>query len=356
MNTSLKPVNAGRHRRHRHRAGGHPIPVAATAVGREAMHTRNHHAMAARRPSWRSAILVAVIVMAAVGGPMSSAAARPARDRIVLPGATSAEGIAIGSGSTFYAGDLFAGDIYRGDLQRGTASLFINAPPGRMAVGMAVDQRHGLLVVAGGFTGQAYLYDIATGATVAVYQLGDPTAGTVINDVTVTRSGAWFTDSTATRLSHVPISPAGVPGPAETLPLSGPAAALTGPFNLNGIAATPNGSTLIVAHTANAALYAVDPTTGASAQITGVSVPNVDGIVLGAGRLWAVQGFNNQISVIDPGPDLTSGVLTKVITSDLFQVPSTAVRHGHRLAVVNAKFDTGIPPTADTYEVVIVDG
>jgi hypothetical protein len=44
-----------------------------------------------------------------------------------------------------------------------------------------------------------------------------------------------------------------------------------------------------------------------------------------------------------------------VIASDLFQVPATAARHGSNLAVVNAKFDTGFPPTADTYEVVIVD-
>ena len=357
MNTSPNPVSAGRRRPHCHRdGGGHPTLIAAKAVGRDPTHMRNRNATALTRASWRSAILVAVIAVTAVGGWVSSASARPARDSIVLPGATSAEGIAIGSGSTFYAGDLFVGDIYRGDLQRGTASRFIDAPPGRMAVGMAVDQRHGLLVVAGGFTGQAYLYDIASGATVAVYQLGDPTVGSIINDVAVTRSGAWFTDSAAARLYFVPIGPAGALGLAQTLPLSGPAAALTGPFNLNGIAATPNGSTMIVAHTANARLYTVDPTTGSSAEISGVTVANVDGIVLGAGQLWAVQGFNNQISVIDLSPDLTTGVVTRVITSNLFQVPATAARHGRRLAVVNAKFDTGIPPTADTYEVVIVDG
>ena len=28
---------------------------------------------------------------------------------------------------------------------------------------------------------------------------------------------------------------------------------------------------------------------------------------------------------------------------------------GSRLAVVNAKFDTGIPPSADQYEVILVD-
>jgi hypothetical protein len=54
-------------------------------------------------------------------------------------------------------------------------------------------------------------------------------------------------------------------------------------------------------------------------------------------------------------PDLSSGVVEEVITSELFQVPTTAARFGRRLAVVNAKFDTGIPPTADQYEVIVVN-
>jgi sugar lactone lactonase YvrE len=153
----------------------------------------------------------------------------------------------------------------------------------------------------------------------------------------------------------VPISRAGVPGPFRTLTLSGPAADTSGDFNLNGIQATANGKTLIVAHSANAQLYTVDPATGASARIAGVSVPDVDGIVLDAGRLWAVQNFDNQVSRIRLSPDLTSGVVEEVITSDRFQTPTTAARFGSRLAVVNAKFDTGFPPTADQFEVVLVD-
>lgn len=34
-----------------------------------------------------------------------------ATNLIVLPGAESAEGIALGAGATFFAGELFAGDI-----------------------------------------------------------------------------------------------------------------------------------------------------------------------------------------------------------------------------------------------------
>jgi hypothetical protein len=48
-------------------------------------------------------------------------------------------------------------------------------------------------------------------------------------------------------------------------------------------------------------------------------------------------------------------VIEKVITSSQFEVPTTVARHGNSLAVVNAKFDTGFPPTATQYEAVIVN-
>jgi hypothetical protein len=199
------------------------------------------------------------------------------------------------------------------------------------------------------------VYDTRTGATVATYQFGAPPA-TLVNDVALTKDGAWFTDSFQAQLYFVPVSRAGVPGSSfRTLAVSGPAADTGGEVNLNGIQATANGKTLIVAHSANAQLYTVDPANGASATIAGVSVPNVDGILLEAGRLWAVQNFSNQVSRIRLRPDLSSGVVEEVITSELFQVPTTAARFGSRLAVVNAKFDTGIPPTADQYEVILVD-
>jgi sugar lactone lactonase YvrE len=317
-----------------------------------------------RSPRWpslplsRAAVLLLVLLAALVG---PAAIARPA-EVIVLPGASSAEGIAAGRGTTFYAGDLFAGDIFRGNIRRGTAELFIDAPAGRMAVGMAADLRHDLLFVAGGFTGQAYVYDLRTGATVATYQFAAPSSPppapvpptSVINDVAVTGRGAWFTDSRQAQLYFVPVSRTGVPGPFRTLAVSGPAADTSGAFNLNGIQATANGKTLIVAHSANGQLYTVDPRTGASATIAGVSVPQVDGIVLQGRRLWAVQN-TNQVTRIRLAADLSAGVVEKVITSPLFQVPTTAALFGRRLAVVNAKFDTGLPPRATQFEVIVVD-
>jgi sugar lactone lactonase YvrE len=306
-------------------------------------------------------LLALGLIVASVMPAVAAAAATVARpdEVIVLPGATSAEGIAAGAGSTFYAGDLYRGTIYRGDIRRGTATRFIDAPERRAAWGMKADLRHGLLLVAGGPTGQAYVYSTRTGATVATYQLGAGgqlgAAGvSVINDVALVPGGAWFTDSARAKLYFVPVSAEGTPGTARTLDLTGPAADVTGAFNVNGIQATPDGRTLIVSHTQNARLYTVNPVTGASAPIEGAEVPNADGILLNGHRLWVVENRNNKIVRFRLSPDLSHATPDKTITSKSFGVPTTVALFGDRLAAVNAHFDTGTPPTSNTYEVVVV--
>jgi sugar lactone lactonase YvrE len=303
----------------------------------------------------RIGVLTAALLIAAAtfAGAGPTAAAAPFPHTIVLPGAHSAEGIATGGGSTFYAGELFTGDIFRGDLRTGAAAKWIDAPDGRNALGVRVDVEDGLLFVAGGFTGQGYAYDLATGATIATFQFGTP-PGSIINDVIVAGGAAWFTDSVQAHLYRVPILGAGSVGSFTTLTLTGPAADTSGGFNLNGIAAVDDGATLVVSHTAAGALFTVDPTTGASARIVGADVPNVDGILVEAGRLWAVRNTDNRIEEYRLSGDLGSASLVQVITDDAFEVPTTVARWGNRLAAVNAKFDTGFPPTAATFEVVEV--
>ena len=295
----------------------------------------------------RVTLLMATLAITLIA---TTGSASPSPETIVLPGAGSAEGIATGTGSTFYAGDLFAGDIYRGDLRSGDVELFIDAAAGRMALGLKADVRHDLLFVSGGPTGHGYVYDLTTGALIADFALG-----IFINDVTVTQDAAWFTDTLQAHLYRVPIGPGGSLGSPTTLVVEGPAGDTTFDFNFNGITATPDGQTLIVAHSGLGAVFTVDPETGESSRIEGVEVPFVDGILLEAGRLYAVQNFLNQIAEIKLAGDLSSGSIENVITSEHFQVPATVARHGNLLAAVNAKFDTGFPPAADTYEVVIVD-
>jgi hypothetical protein len=299
---------------------------------------------AGRRQPGRVTACVVLALLACAGATMASSEQFPSV--IVLPGATSAEGVAVGQGSTFYAGDFLTGDIYRGDLRSGNVELFIDAPAGRMAVGLKADVRHGLLFVAGGFTGQAYIYDLETGKDLATFQLG-----ALVNDVVLTGEAAWFTDSALPHLYRIPISPG---ASARTVVVSGPAADLSGFPNLNGIAATPDGQTLIVAHSALGALFTIDPSTGASRPIEGVTVPTVDGILWHGGKLYAALVGSNQIVQLTLSPDLSSGALDAVVTSSYFQAPATVAAFGDRLVAVNAKYDTGFPPTAATYEVVTV--
>jgi sugar lactone lactonase YvrE len=270
--------------------------------------------------------------------PAVPAAAAPPEDlEIVLPGATSAEGIAAGEGTTFYAGDLGTGDIFRGDIRTGEAKLFIDAPnDGRAAVGMKADTRNDLLFVAGGATGKAFIYDTESGKPVKTVEL----APGFINDVTLTPDGAWFTNSAAAELYFIPVSRSGVVGEVHKpfLKLTGPAADASDPFNLNGIASAQGGKMLIVAHSGNGELYTVNPETGASALRGGVSVPNVDGILVRGHQLWAVQNFKNQVSHIRLSGDLSSGRVLDVITSEDFNIPSTAALFGNTLGVVNAQF------------------
>jgi hypothetical protein len=241
-----------------------------------------------------TALAAAVLIGSAFTGTVSASFPQV----ITLPGAISAEGIATGAGSTFYAGDLVKGDVYRGNLRSGSIGLFINAPEGRMAFGMKADVSHGLLFVAGGLTGQAYVYDLRTGADVAVIQLADPSkAFTVINDVVVTKGAAWFTESEAPTLYRVPIGSDGSIGAPAPLTVTGPAANI---------------------------------------------VP-------------AVQNFMNQVTEFRLSPDLSSVTPTRIITNPNFHVPATVARHGNRIAVVNAKFDLGFPPPIGTsFEVVVV--
>lgn len=158
------------------------------------------------------------------------------------------------------------GDIYRGDIRKDKARLFIDVSDfdsqPRAAVGMKADTRNNLLFVAGGGTGKAFVYNTESGEPVEDFTL----APGFINDVTLTRDGAWFTNSAAGELYFLPVGRHGELGDIEHLDLSGPASELTGPFHLNGIAAAKNDRFLIVAHSNNKALYTVDPETGESAM------------------------------------------------------------------------------------------
>jgi len=136
-----------------------------------------------------------------------------------------------------------------------------------------------------------------------------------------------------------------LPGPdaAITIPLSGDFTMVNG-FNANGIVANGNGTKLIIGNSGSAALYSVDAATGVAITINvGEPVPTNDGLVLRGNKLYVVQNFINQISVIKLNGSWDSGVVSKIITDPNYIIPATAAIKGNMIYAVNAKFNLAVP-------------
>lgn len=307
----------------------------------------------------RHRLTVLVAVMAALSLGFPAAAAPPFPSTIPLPDGIGPEGIAGGTGSEFFTGSLATGAIYKGDLRTGEGGFINDADEfdtTRAALGMKHDARSDALWVAGGPTGQGFVYDSDTGDTIAVLTLAT-SSPTFVNDVVVTKRAAYFTDSSQPVMYAVPLSPAGLPdGDVETIPLTGDFEFFPGQFNSNGIDATPNGKTLILVNSFAGALYSVDPDSGTATTIDlgGDAVPNGDGILLDGKTLYVVQNFLNRIAVVALSADLSTGsVSTSPITSDEFMIPTTVTEFGNSLYAVNARFDVTPGPDVE-YQVVRV--
>jgi len=293
-------------------------------------------------------ILLGTIVALVVA---ASAAARPFPGIIALPTGFQPEGIAVGKGHTFFVGSIPTGAVVRGDLRTGNRDVLVPAQADRRAIGLEVDERNRIFV-AGGPTGQGYVYDAQTGASLASYQLATGTDPTFVNDVVVTSDAAWFTDSFRPVLYRLAIGPDGTLGTVTAVPLGGDF--VQGPgFNANGIDATPDGKTLVIVQSGAGQLFAVDPATGHADRIelSGGDVMFGDGILLDGKRLYVVQNQLNRVAVIDLSPQLTSGRIAGHVTNAAFDVPTTIAEFGNRLYAVNARFGTPDPGSA-AYNVV----
>jgi len=303
------------------------------------------------------AALVAALLVALVFATSLAAAAAPVYPPVIpLPNGFQPEGIAVGEGHHFFSGSLASGAIYKGDLRTGAGSILVAPQQGRVAVGMAYDARTSYLYVAGGPTGQAYVYNADTGANVEEFQFAAP--GMFINDVVVTHQAAYFTNSFAPYIYKVPLNADGtLPDPAtfEAIMVVGDYQQDPAGFNINGIDATPNGKWLVIVQSVTGKLFRVDPNSGYATEIDlgGEAVVNGDGILLDGKTLYVVQNANNQIAVIALDPELTTGEVVDTLTGYPFRVPTTIAEFGHYLYAVNARFDV-IPDENTAYEIVQV--
>lgn len=309
-------------------------------------------------------LLILVFVLTVTVSLVTTAAADSPKtfpDLISIPDGFQPEGIAIGRGSSFFVGSIPTGAIYKGDLRTGDGELLVQ-PSGTNAVGLAHDDRSNNLFVADGFGGGGVVYDADSGHMKGQYSFG----GILTNDVIVTRSAAYFTDSFLPFLYRIPLGPAGqVPtsNSFQALELTGDWDQVPGQINANGIEATADGRWLIVVNLFKGLLYRVDPFSGYAQLIElsgGSLIPGVaDGLVLQGNTLYVVENFNNNIVVISLGDDYLSGKILANIGDSDFQIPTTAALFGNHLYAVNARFDVAPPdgpPVPDLpFHVVAVD-
>jgi sugar lactone lactonase YvrE len=264
---------------------------------------------------------------------------------IQLPNGFRPEGIAIGLLPFAFFGSLADGDIYRVNLLTGNGRV-ISEGPGTPSVGMKIDHR-GRLFVAGGSGGNARVVNAFNGDVLASYSFA--TAPTFVNDVVLTPTAAWFTDSMKPVLYKVPFGRHGsLPGQSGvvTVPLTGDWVQQPG-FNANGIARTPDGRALIVVQSSTATLFRVETDGVATAvTLTGGDAANGDGLLLQGRTLFVVQNQLNRVEVINLNRNGTRGEVVALLTDPRFDVPTTVASFGRRLYLPNARFST--PPTPDT--------
>jgi Cu-Zn family superoxide dismutase len=323
-------------------------------------------------PTTRHLFLVLLILLLSVSSTLPRAAAQttpaasPTAAQQVLPAATPMAGggrlfaLPAGGGfpegvaydevtGDFYVGSSVDGTIYRGNVVSGTMEVFLPGQPGRVAIGLALDDS-GRLFVAGGGTGTVAVYDTATGQQLLEVANG-LAPNTFLNDVAVSPAGvAYITDSfnpLLYRIVATAIPPAlGTPAPVPTtdalevfvdFTTTGFDLVQTG-FNANGIVATPDGRYLLLVQTNTGALYRVDAATGETIQVDlgEGSLPGGDGLELDGQTLYVVR--EGQITVVTLGPDYATGSVGASFSDPSFASPTTIARFDGCLLVVNSQF------------------
>lgn len=279
--------------------------------------------------------------------PRQAGNVQPAPSRTyTLPGdQVFPEGVAYQSSTqNFFVSSSTDGAIYKGNLNDAAATVFLpgNQDGRTSATGLKVDGQ-GRLFVSGAATGQMFVYDANTGALLKAYSTpAVPMGGTFINDVALTPDAAYFTDSRRPILFRVARTASGLGDAAESwLDLTGtPIKYQQQGFNLNGIAATPDGKYLIVVQSNTGQLFRIGTTDKSVTEIQfGGTVMNGDGILLDGQTLYVSRNADKIIVPVTLSADFTAGTIGTPFSDPTLMYPTTLAQAGNRLLVVNSQFD-----------------
>jgi hypothetical protein len=279
-------------------------------------------------------------------------------DIIPLPVGFEPEGIALGRnqdffvGTTSFSGNLTnTGAIYKGNLVTGEGKVLV-PPTGKPLIGLSYDARTDYLYAATGFwVGTSSweqgikVYAGTSGRLLQEIIFGDDM---LINDVLVTDTAVYCTDSFKPVLYKIPLEDEGkvFSSTAEKIEMTGFEMVHNGPFpiNANGIVGDSDGKVLVVTNSTTGVLSRVDTTTGIASpiEIQGHEplFLNTDGLYMDGHTVYIVQSWSptQMIAVVELSDDLTQGTFIKNLVSDNFAVPSTITGFGNCIYTVNTHF------------------
>jgi Cu-Zn family superoxide dismutase len=297
----------------------------------------------------RSAAALVLVFSLLLGLVATTEAGKRGRDRTTvytIPGdAVFPEGIGYDGRKNFYVSSTGDGTIFKGRAGKpGALQPFLPGGQDGRTTAIGVKATRERIYIAGGATGNIWIYDVRTRALVQRYETG---TGGFLNDLTVTRGGdVYVTDSQRPILFRID----GETGQLEQFLALGPNEGYAGAgFKWNGIVSTPNGRTLIAVHSRDGDLYRIDVASKTVSKIDkgGADLTNGDGLVLNGSTLYVVRNQQERIVEMRLSRSLTRARQRRSFTSSAFMFPTTAALAKGRLLVVNSQFDrrnAGQPP------------
>ena len=265
------------------------------------------------------------------------------------PDVTFPEGIAHDAvAGTIYTASALTGTLVRVNLKTRASEIVASAGvlvPGGVTttfpavLGMKLD-RNNRLWIAGGRSGKCFIVDSRSGQVIKQFEVPDPSRS-LVNDVALVGTTGYFTDTRTPTLWRIEAKGNEIGGLEPWLDFSGTPLQYYEGANLNGIAATPDGQTLIVVQMGKGLLFRIDIESKKVSPIDtgGADLTGADGLVLDGRTLYVVRQTAVEIATVQLSADLTKGTVAGRFKDPLLAWPATAVKVGDRLLVVNTQFD-----------------
>jgi sugar lactone lactonase YvrE len=245
-----------------------------------------------------------------------------------------------------YTGSALTGTLIRMSLKSkdvtviSPAGAVLPVEPFPALLGMKLDSR-GRLWIAGGRTGQMAVVDSASGKVLRKFET--PSAkSSLINDVALVGSSAYFTDSLTPTLWRVTVTGDRIGDLEQWLQFAGSPLEYTTPgANLNGIAATSDGRHLVVVQMNKGLLFriGVEDKRITPIDIGGEAITTGDGLVLDGRTLYLVRQGDQEIVTLQLSDDLGKGRVVSRFKNPALMWPATAVKVDNQLLVVNTQFN-----------------